>query len=77
MLLFSVRADEFYEIQESIGDQVFVINFVKFTAQSMCPDMQVYDQVSFIEGNAQGSCFTAKILNNRTQQVCDAWCNPF
>lgn len=74
-LLLSVKADEFYEIEDTVGDQVFTINSVRFTAQTICPDMQLFDKVSFIEGNAQGSCFTAKILNNRTQQVCEAWCN--
>ena len=56
------------------NDELFVINGEKFSAKTYCFNFEEGDEVMFLEGSASGTCTTAKILNLRTKQVCDTWC---
>ncbi|WP_295935172.1 hypothetical protein [uncultured Xanthomonas sp.] len=70
----SVSAAARYEIEASHNDEIFIINGEKFEAQTYCLDMEEGDPVIFIEGSEYGACASAKILNLRTKNVCDVWC---
>jgi hypothetical protein len=63
-----------YVIQASADDETFVINGQVFQAKTYCFDFDKGDRVIFLEGSPQGACASAKMLNLRTEKVCDCWC---
>ena len=63
-----------YEIEYSYDDKFFIINDEKFEAETYCFDMDKGDEVIFLEGDAYGRCKWATILNLRTKESCDVWC---
>lgn len=63
-----------YEIEVSHNDELFVINGEKFEAQTYCFNMEEGDRVIFIEGSALGACTSATLLNLRTKNKCEVWC---
>ncbi len=67
------RADTF-EIEVSHNDELFIINGEKFEAQTYCFNMEEGDPVIFLEGSPFGTCASAVILNLRTREKCDVWC---
>jgi len=69
----SLRADS-YEIEVSHNDELFIINGEKFEAQTYCFNMEEGDPVIFLEGSPFGACANAVILNLRTREKCDVWC---
>lgn len=69
-----VSAQTSYVIEESDDDEVFIINGEKFEAQTYCFDMREGDRVIFLSGSPYGACASAKLLNLRTRNICDVWC---
>lgn len=69
-----VSAQTRYEIEVSHRDELFIINGEKFKAKTYCFNMEKGDRVIFVSGSPHGACATAKILNLRTQRICDVWC---
>ena len=63
-----------YEIQASANDETFVINREVFSAKTYCFHFEQGDRVVFIEGSPVGACASAKLLNLRTGDVCEVWC---
>ena len=63
-----------YEIEVSHKDELFVINGEKFEAKTYCFNMNKGDKVIFLEGSPFGACAAAKILNLRTKEICEVWC---
>lgn len=63
-----------YEIEASGNDEWFVINGEKYQAQTYCFGFEKGDRVMFLEGSPHGACATAKLLNLRTDEICDVWC---
>ena len=63
-----------YEIQVTHNDELFIINGEKFKAKTYCFNMEKGDRVIFVSGSPYGACTTAKILNLRTERICDVWC---
>lgn len=63
-----------YEIEVSHNDELFVINGEKFEAQTYCFNMEKGDSVMFLKGSPFGACASAVILNLRTREKCDVWC---
>lgn len=63
-----------YYIEVSHNDEFFIINGEKYSAKTYCFNMNEGDEVIFIEGNPFGACATAKILNLRTRETCELWC---
>jgi hypothetical protein len=63
-----------YEIEVLHNDELFVINGEKFEAKTYCFNMDEGDQVIFLEGSALGACVSAKLLNLRSREVCEVWC---
>lgn len=63
-----------YEIEVSHDDELFVINGEKFEAKTYCFNMEEGDRVIFIEGSALGACASASIINLRTKDKCEVWC---
>lgn len=63
-----------YEIDVSHNDEIFVINGEKFEAKTYCFNMEEGDRVIFIDGSPNGACASAKLLNLRTKNICEVWC---
>lgn len=63
-----------YRIEVSHNDELFIINGEKFEATTYCFGMEEGDPVVFLEGSPYGVCVSAKLLNMRTRQMCDVWC---
>lgn len=69
----SRRADV-YVIETSHNDELFIINGEKFEAQTYCFNMEEGDEVMFLDGSPFGACASATLLNLRTRQKCEVWC---
>lgn len=67
-------AQEGYEIEVAHNDELFVINGEKFEAQTYCLGWEEGDKVLFLEGSPLGACSSAVLLNIRTREKCDVWC---
>ena len=63
-----------YEIEVSYNDELFIINGEKFEAKTYCFNMEEGDEVIFIEGSPLGACATATVINLRTKDKCELWC---
>ncbi|MFC4727468.1 hypothetical protein [Coralloluteibacterium thermophilus] len=63
-----------YEIEASYDDELLIVNGEKYKAKTYCFNMQEGDRVIFLEGSPYGACASAKILNIRTNKVCEVWC---
>lgn len=64
-----------YAIEVSHNDELFIINGEKFEAKTYCFNMNEGDSVLFLEGSPFGACASAVLLNLRTRQRCDVWCD--
>ena len=65
---------ESYEIEVAQNDELFIINGEKFEAQTYCLGWEEGDEVLFLEGSPFGACASAELLNLRTREKCDVWC---
>ena len=63
-----------YVIEASGDDETFIINGEVFEAKTYCFNFDKGDRVVFVSGSAVGACVSAKLLNIRTQKMCDVWC---
>jgi len=63
-----------YLIEVSHQDEFFMINGERFRAKIHCFNMNEGDRVIFLEGNPYGSCTTAVLVNLRTGETCEVWC---
>ncbi len=63
-----------YLIEVSHHDELFMINGERFRAKTHCFNMLEGDRVIFLEGNPYGSCTTAVLVNLRTGETCEVWC---
>lgn len=63
-----------YEIEVSHNDELFVINGEKFESKTYCFNMEEGDQVIFIDGSPYGACVSATLINLRTRDKCEVWC---
>lgn len=63
-----------YTIDVSHNDELFIVNGEKFKAKTYCFNMERGDRVKFIEGSPFGACASARLLNIRTERICDVWC---
>ncbi len=63
-----------YRIEHSHNDELFIINGEKYEAKTYCFNMEKGDPVIFLEGSPYGACASAKLLNLRTKNTCEVWC---
>lgn len=63
-----------YAVEASANDETFVINREVFKAKTYCFNFEKGDRVVFVEGSPLGACASAKLLNLRTNEVCEVWC---
>ena len=63
-----------YEVETSYNDEMFIIIGEKYEAKTYCFNIEQGDKVIFLSGSPLGVCLTAEILNLRTRQKCDLWC---
>jgi hypothetical protein len=70
----SARTQRTYEIEVSHNDDLFIINGEKYQAKVYCFNMEVGGEVIFVEGSPYGACATAVVVNLRTGETCELWC---
>lgn len=70
----SGRRADVYTIETSHNDELFIINGEKFEAKTYCFNMEQDDEVMFLEGSPYGACASATLLNLRTREKCEVWC---
>lgn len=70
----SGRRTDVYTIETSHNDELFIINGEKFEAKTYCFNMEEDDEVMFLEGSPYGACASATLLNLRTREKCEVWC---
>lgn len=63
-----------YPIETSHNDELFIINGEKFEAKTYCFNMREDDEVLFLDGSPSGVCLSATLLNLRTREKCEVWC---
>ena len=68
------RRADVYLIETSHDDELFIINGEKFEAKTYCFNMEEDDEVMFLDGNPYGACASATLLNLRTREKCEVWC---
>ncbi|MDP1686475.1 hypothetical protein [Hydrogenophaga sp.] len=71
----SARRADVYLIETSHNDELFIINGEKFEAKTYCFNMDEDDEVVFLEGSPFGVCVSATLLNLRTRDKCEVWCD--
>jgi hypothetical protein len=69
----TTKAATTYTIEASHNDEIFIIDGEKFEAKYYCLNFEEDDEVIFIDGHPY-ACVEAKILNLRTRNVCEVWC---
>lgn len=69
------RRADVYTIETSHNDELFIINGEKFEAQTYCFNMEKNDEVMFLNGGPFGACASATLLNLRTRDKCEVWCD--
>jgi peroxiredoxin len=75
LLPFTLHAaDEFYFIDSVVDSINLVINGNQFAAKGFCHDFQFGDQVIFLSGDPDGTCTEALLMNQRTNETCNVWC---
>ncbi len=65
---------ESYKIEVAHNDEFFIINGEKFESRTYCLGWEEGDEVLFLEGSPLGVCTSAELLNLRTREKCDVWC---
>lgn len=70
----SGRRSDAYPIETSHNDELFIVNGEKFEAKTYCFNMEEGDDVVFLEGSPYGACGSATLLNLRTRNKCEVWC---
>lgn len=70
----SGRRADVYLIETSHNDELFIINGEKFEAKTYCFNMEEDDDVMFLDGSPFGACASATLLNLRTREKCEVWC---
>lgn len=68
------RGASVYTIETSQNDELFVINGEKYEAKTYCFNMEEDDEVIFLDGSPYGACASATLLNLRTREKCEVWC---
>jgi hypothetical protein len=70
----STGSGDSYQVEVSHNDELFIINGEKYEAKTYCFNIYEGDEVIFIDGSPFGACASATILNLRTKDKCELWC---
>lgn len=73
-LSFPSLSETSYEIEKSYNEELFVINGERYKAKTYCFNMEEGDEVVFLYGSPYGACASAELLNLRTNERCEVWC---
>lgn len=63
-----------YRIAAAHNDETFIINGEKFEAKTYCLSWEVGEQILFVDGNPNGVCVTATLVNVDRNETCEVWC---
>jgi hypothetical protein len=69
-----LMAGEHMIVESAVNDTDLLINGIQYSAKDVCYNFQVGDQVEFLTGDPSGQCTDALIVNMRSNESCDVWC---
>jgi hypothetical protein len=67
-------AKDTYEVDKVLDNGYYIINGLEWKPHANCRTLKPGDKVSFIEGNANGDCVSAIILDHNSNSNCKLWC---
>jgi len=74
----TLHAEEHYFVESSYDSGTLQINGMQFAARSYCNGITIGDEVVFLDGNPDGTCSNATIIDLRTSTTCEVLCHaPF
>jgi hypothetical protein len=71
-----IRRADVHETEVSQNDATFIGDREKYEAKTNCFNMEDGIPLTYVEGSAFGACLSAVIVNQRTDQQCEVWCEP-
>lgn len=67
-------ANDTFEVDKVLDNGYYIINGLEWQAHSNCKTLRPGDKVSFLEGNSNGDCVSAIILDHNSNTKCKLWC---
>lgn len=68
------QAADTYQVDKVLNNGYYIINGLEWQAHANCKTLQPGDKVTFVEGNANGDCVSAIILDHNSNTNCKLWC---
>lgn len=66
-----------YEVQKVLNHGEYIINGMEWKPKNSCPGIKKGDKVKFIQGNTNGNCVSAEIMNQNSNSTCKVWCERY
>lgn len=63
-----------YEVDKVLDNGYYIINGVSWKPHTSCRTLAQGDKVDFINGNPNGECVTATIIDLNSNTKCLLWC---
>ncbi|MGE3318008.1 MAG: hypothetical protein AB7I18_01820 [Candidatus Berkiella sp.] len=67
-------ANDIYHVDKVLDNGYYIINGLEWQPHANCKTLREGDKVSFLEGNPNGDCVTATILDINSRTNCKLWC---
>ncbi len=67
-------AQDSFEVNKVLDNGYYIINGLEWQPHSNCKTLRPGDKVSFLEGNSNGDCVSAIILDHNSNTKCKLWC---
>jgi hypothetical protein len=67
-------ANEIYEVDKVLDNGYYIINGLEWQPHENCRTLKPGDKVTFLEGNANGDCVSAIIVDLNSNSNCKLWC---
>ncbi len=63
-----------YEVEKVLDNGYYIINGVSWKPHTSCRTLAKGDRVKFVNGNPNGECVTATIIDLNSNSTCLLWC---
>lgn len=63
-----------YEVEKVLDNGYYIINGVSWKPHTSCRTLEKGDKVTFVNGNPNGECVTATIIDHNSNSKCLLWC---
>ncbi|MGD9591440.1 MAG: hypothetical protein AB7V32_02855 [Candidatus Berkiella sp.] len=75
---WSAGNEDTFQVEKVLDNGYYIINGVAWQPHTSCKTLKKGDDVRFVEGNIDGECVSATIIDLNSQTTCKLWCkaNP-